>query len=302
VSLGAALAAQQQQPVFRSGVQTVAVYATVLDQYGEMVFNLKQDDFKVFDNGKLQKLTTFAGGLQPITAILLLDTSASMTLSLDLAKNAAEQFVIRMQPGDHARVGSFSDRIDIAPEFTGDRDELLRAIREDLHIGNPTMLWDAIDEAMTELASLGGRRVILLFTDGLDTHSRTTAIKILDRAKADELMVYVVQFRAAPRGQLLEFPPTTGRQQVVDPRRTPPPSVALQQLSTQTGGGYFFLGPNDEVNATFTRVMQELHYQYVLGFAPQRADGKLHDIRVVVNRPATAVRARRNYLAPAARQ
>jgi VWFA-related protein len=298
VSLGAALAAQQQQPVFRSGVEAVAVYATVLDQYGEMVFNLKQDDFKVFDNGRRQKLTTFVGGLQPITAILLLDTSASMTLSLDLARTAAEQFVIRMQPGDQARIGSFSDRIDIQPEFTGDRDELLRAIREDLHIGNPTMLWDAVDEAMTELSALGGRRVIMLFTDGLDTYSRKTNIKILERARADELMVYIVQFRAAPRGSLAEIPLSPGPRQVLDPRRMPPPSVALQQLSIQTGGGYFFLGQNDDVNATFTRVMQELHYQYVLGFAPQRADGKLHEITVVVDRPDTAVRARRTYLAP----
>lgn len=299
VGLGAALAAQQQ-PVFRSGVETVAVYATVLDQYGEMVFNLKQDDFKVFDNGKLQKLTVFVGGLQPITAILLIDTSASMTMSLDLARAAAEQFVIRMQPGDQARIGSFSDRIDLKHEFTGDRDELLRAIREDLHIGNPTLLWDAVDEAMTQLAPLGGRRVIMLFTDGLDTYSRKTAIKILERARADELMVYVVQFRAAPRGMLLEVPLSPGPRQVLtyDPRRMQPPSVALQQISNQTGGGYFFLAPNDDVNATFTRVAQELHYQYVLGFAPPKADGKLHEITVVADRPQTAVRARRTYLAP----
>src|SRR4029079_15713423 len=96
-----------------------------VDRYGEMVRDLDRDDFIVEDDGHRQDVSVFEKGQQPITAILLMDTSASMTLSLDLARAAAEQFVIRMQPGDRVRVGSFSDRIDINPPSLDDPYSLL---------------------------------------------------------------------------------------------------------------------------------------------------------------------------------
>jgi Ca-activated chloride channel family protein len=184
----------QQAPTFRGGTTTVAVYATALDRGNQAVIDLDRSDFEVFDDGRRQELTVFVKGLQPITAVVLVDTSASMAPTLDQARSAAEQFVIRMLPRDTARVGSFSDRVNISPAFTSDRDEP-RGLREDLHIGNPTMLWDAIDQTMTSLTPLGGRRVILVLTDGIDTMSTATAESVLERARADELMVYVVQFR-----------------------------------------------------------------------------------------------------------
>ena len=141
----------------------------------------------------------FVKGFQPITAMVLVDTSASMTLNLDLARTAAEQLVIRMMPGDQVRVGSLSDRLDLSKGFTGDRDELLRALREDLHIGNPTKLWDGVGETMTALAPLGGRRILVLMTDGVDTMSTVTADNIIERAREDELMIYIVQFRSTMR-------------------------------------------------------------------------------------------------------
>jgi len=291
---------QQQTPVFRTGTDTVAIYATVLDRYGEMVLNLTKDDFIVFDDEKEQELTVFVNGLQPITATLLLDASASMTLNLDLAKAAAEGFIIRMLPGDQARFGIFSDRVDLSERFTADRDELLATMREKFRIGNPTMLWDAVDQTMTELAPLGGRRVIMLLTDGIDTLSKARAIDILTRAKSDELMIYAVQFRSTARAILAEQPLSTtpGRTFSDDRTRNPPPTESLRRLATQTGGGHFVLGQYDDVNTTFTRVMQELHYQYVLGFTPQRFDGKVHNLTVRLRKQGTyTVRSRQNYMA-----
>ena len=107
----AALAFIPQQQVFRSGVTNVAVYATVTDRTGQLVRNLGRNDFQVLDDGRVQELTVFNNGQQPITAMLLVDTSASMAPTLALARQAAEQFVIRLMPGDQARIGSFSDRI-----------------------------------------------------------------------------------------------------------------------------------------------------------------------------------------------
>ena len=292
----------QQPPVFRGTTETVAVYATVIDRYGEMIRTLERDDFIVEDDGKRQELTVFVKGFQPITAMVLVDTSASMTLNLDLARTAAEQLVIRMMPGDQVRVGSLSDRLDLSKGFTSDRDELLRALREDLHIGNPTKLWEGVGETMTSLAPLGGRRILVLMTDGVDTMSTVTAESIIERAREDELMIYIVQFRSTVRAQLAEMPLSpTGGTSMSDPRRwTTPPTATLRRLATQTGGGHFQLNQYDDVNATFTQVMQELHYQYVLGFTPQRMDGKVHDLRVRIEKPDTdtEIRARRNYRAP----
>jgi Ca-activated chloride channel family protein len=306
---GAALAAAPQQPapqtppVFRGGTETVAIYVTVLNRAGEMILDLDRDDFTVFDEGRPQELSIFNKGLQPITAAVLVDTSASMTLNLDLAQNAAEQFVIRMLPGDQARVGSFSDRVDLSPAFTSDRDALLQALRTGLHIGNPTKLWDAVDETMTALGPLGGRRIIMLLTDGIDTASTTTVETVLTRSRSDELMVYAVQFRTTARAQAAEIPlsPTAGALFSGDDARRQRESIAtLPRLARQSGGGFFVLNQYDDINATFTQVMHELHYQYVLGFTPQRADGRIHDLTVRINRPNVTIRARQSYLAPKA--
>jgi Ca-activated chloride channel homolog len=293
--------APQQPPVFRGGTETVAIYATALDEYGEMVLDLDREDFIVEDDGRRQELTVFVKGLQPIRAAVLVDTSASMTLNLDLARTAAEQFVIRMLPGDQVRVGSFSDRLDLSQGFTEDRDELLRALREDLHIGNPTKLWDSVAETTAALAPLGGRRILLLMTDGIDTISAATEAEILSRAREDELMIYVVQFRSTQRAQLAEVPMSPGGSEAFsNPRRWTASSIqSLRRLAAQTGGGHFLLNEHDDVNSTFTRVMQELHHQYVLGFTPQKLDGGVHDLAVRVDAdPKLTIRARRSYRAP----
>jgi Ca-activated chloride channel family protein len=223
-----------------------------------------------------------------------------MTPLLHLARAAAEQFIIRLQPGDRARVGSFNDRTHLSSEFTGDRDKLLRTIRDDLSIGHTTVLWDAVDQTMTELAPLGGRRVILVLTDGFDTQSQKRSDDLLARAYAEELMVYAVQFRPRLRQPDIEIPLSQGLRAMLstDMRRERHPTESLRRLAMETGGGHFMLTERDDVNSTFTRVASELHQQYVLGFSLQKFDGKPHALDVLVSRPGLVVRARKNYLAP----
>jgi Ca-activated chloride channel family protein len=289
----------QQPPTFRVGAETVPIYTTVLDRYGEIVRSLKREDFDVYDNGQLQELTVFEAGLQPISAAIMVDTSASMTLNLRLALSAAEQFVIRLLPGDRARVGSFSDRVDFSAEFTSDRDRLLRGL-QDIHFGNPTKLWDAVDTTLSALAPLGGRRVVLLLTDGMDTASSAIPDAVLARSRANEVMVYVVQFRSNFQANLAEFSTAPSASQLFgddEARRARISPAYVARLARQTGGGHFVLGQYDDVNATFSQVMQELHFQYVLGFTPQVLDGRLHQIDIRVRRPNLTVRARTGYLA-----
>ena len=297
-ALALAALPQQQTPVFKAGVSTVAVYATVADRTGQLVRDLTKDDFEVLDDGRVQDLTVFSSALQPVTAVLLVDTSASMTLTLDLARQAAEQFIIRMMPGDQARVGNFSDRINLGRPFSGDRDLLLRAFRDELRIGNPTRLWDAIDETMTALADVGGRRVVVLFTDGEDTASTADGRQVLERAKTEELMIYAVQIRSRARPRL-EYEILGAKTHMTPPKRgDPTPTQILRGLATQTGGLHFFLAQNDDVNATFTQVATELHQQYLLGFTPQVVDGRVHNLQVRVKHPRLTVRARKFYQSP----
>jgi Ca-activated chloride channel family protein len=278
-------APQPQESKFKSGTQTVPLYVTVTDAMRRLVPDLTRDDFEIYDSGRPQPLTIFDNEPRPITAVVMLDTSGSMTLHLDLVKAAAEQFFIRLLPDDMARVGCFNDKIEFFPErgFTGDRDELVRATREDLDFGYPTRLYDAIDQSLDKLEAVDGRRVVVVFTDGEDTASKVGSGEVMDRARALEVMIYAIG---------LESDFFNGAQRV----RTRP-DRGLKKLAEDTGGGFFELKKTDELGATFTRVAQELHSQYVIGFSPEKLDGKVHKLEVRVKKPGMSPRARRSYLA-----
>jgi Ca-activated chloride channel homolog len=273
----------QGQPTFRAGTDLVPVYVTVTDQQKRLVPDLLKEDFEVLDNGKPATIELFDTEVKPITAVVMLDTSASMTAHLDLLRAAAEQFLIRLLPEDQARVGAFNDKIQFASDFTSDRDELIASLR-DLGFGNPTRLYDAVDASLDALQGIQGRRVILVFTDGEDTFSRTGSGRVLDRARNEEVMIYSIG---------LESVFFNGQRQV----RTRPDRI-LRRLAEETGGGYFELKKTDELGPTFTRVAQELRSQYWLGFSPA-TDGKLRRLEVVVKKPGMTARARKGYQAPA---
>ena len=271
-----------QQPTFRTGTRTVALYATVIDAQKRLVPDLTQDDFQIFDNEKPQSLDLFVNEVQPITVVVMLDTSASMTGNLKLLAQAAEQFLMRMLPKDKGLVGAFNDKIEFFPAtFTSDRDKLIRSLG-DLDFGNPTRLYDAIAASMDRLHKIDGRRVVLVFTDGDDTGSRADGGSVLEQARREEVMIYAVGLRS-------DY--FNGSRQV----RSKPDS-GLKRLAEETGGGYFELDNTSDLAPTFTRVAQELHSQYVLGFTPAMLDGKVHRVTVKA-KPGMTVRARRSYIA-----
>jgi Ca-activated chloride channel homolog len=276
------LAQQEQQPIFKSSVRTVPVYATVIDASGRLVPSLEQTDFAVIDNGKPADIALFSNESQPFTAVVMLDTSASMTANLKLLNRAAEQFLLRLLPVDKAQVGAFNDKIQLSGTFTNDRDELIGALN-DLYFGNPTRLNDAIATSLDTLQGIEGRRVVLVFTDGEDTSSRIGFKTVLERARDEEVMVYSIG---------LESEYFNGMR-VVRSR----PSRDLRKISDETGGGYFELSKTADLAPTFTRVAQELRSQYLIGFAPVSLDGKVHKLEVKVNKPGMTVRARKSYLA-----
>src|SRR5918993_129691 len=108
-----------QQPPFRSGTRTVAVYATVAENNGRLVPDLTRDDFEIREDGKVRPLTLFASEVQPITVVIMLDKSGSMRTGYALVRAGAEAFVRRLMAGDKARIGTFSSKVVMGPgEFT----------------------------------------------------------------------------------------------------------------------------------------------------------------------------------------
>ena len=287
--LGAAVAAvlsipliAQQPPTFKGGTQVVSIFATVQDAQKRLVPDLTQDAFSVFDNEKPQPLVYFDNSIHPINVVVMLDTSGSMTLTIDLLKQAAEQFLLRLLPDDKARVGAFNDKIQFNARWSSDRDQLITDAKN-LDYGNGTRLWDAVGASLDELKGIDGRKVILVFTDGDDTESKMRLGQVLDRARAEEVMIYAIG---------LESRYFDGQRQV----RTRPDS-GLRKIADETGGGYFELTKASELAPTFTKVAQELHSQYVFGFTPTTLDNKVHKLVVKMKQPGMTAQARRSYLA-----
>jgi Ca-activated chloride channel family protein len=285
VATSAALLAQQPQgPTFKAGTQVVSLFVTVADAQKRLVPDLTQEDFDVFDNEKPQAITYFDNSVHPITVVVMLDTSGSMTLTIDLLKRAAEQFLMRLLPEDKAKVGAFNDKVQVSARYTNNRDQLISEVK-DLDYGNGTRLWDAVALSLDELKGVEGRRVILVFTDGDDTSSKVGLGNVIDRARTEEVMVYAIG---------LESEYFNGQRQVRSR-----PDGGLRKIADETGGGYFELKKTSELAPTFTKVAAELHSQYVLGFAPTLLDNRVHKLMVKVKPTGLTARARRSYLAAA---
>ncbi len=289
--------AGQPPPQFRAGTRTVPVYASVTDETGRFVLDLGKNDFEVRDNGKVQEITQFTTDIQPITAVVLLDASASMLSVLNAGIAAVNDFVVRMLPGDRARIGSFAERIDILPEFTGDRDALLDLFTNEFNIvvGRRTRLWDAIDGAVAALQGVEGRRVVVVISDGVDTWSEARFSDVLGHVRRSDVVFYGIEMRNPEReGQAVEL---SNGPDGSSPGRPSLPRNGFDLLAQETGGGHLSIDAYDRVHASFTGAMLELHSQYVIGFTPQVLDGQVHTIDVRMKRPGLKARARKSYVA-----
>jgi Ca-activated chloride channel homolog len=290
--------ASPQQPVFKSGARNVAVYATVTDGQGRLVPDLSQEDFEVRDSGKPQPITVFSNAIQPISVVMMLDRSGSMRGNFGIVQAAGEAFVRALRPDDKARIGSFAERIQIDPEhFTSDRQELLRILRTKLQEQGPTPLWNSVDASIASLKAQEGRRVVLVFTDGADDPgnfklNNLSFMDIMLRAQRSDVMVYAIGLESRGRpaiGGAGGFGGGFGGNNRPDP--------GLQAIAAETGGGYFELRRADDLAATFARVAEELHRQYLIGFEPLKLDDKMHKLEVRVKKPGMKVRARKEYQA-----
>jgi Ca-activated chloride channel family protein len=300
-----------QGTVYRSRSDLVSLFATVTTADDTLVADLPKDAFQVYDNGHRQPITVFSREVQPISVVVLLDRSGSMVGDADLVSEAAATFVKRLLPADRARIGHFSNEIVLAPEdFTSDQAELLRVLGGALQPAASSPIWTAADRAVTALLHEGGRRVILLLTDGHDNPMRgevhTDVRDVIYRAEYDEIMMYTIGVSDTDwqvtggglGGTGLGRPPwASGGTHFTS--KTEPPDPSLKKLADESGGRYFYLDQEQDLASLFARIANELHHQYWLGFVPAKLDGDVHKLMVKVTRPGLTVRARRSYVADA---
>jgi Ca-activated chloride channel family protein len=294
---------QPQQPTFRSTGRVVPVYTTVTDDSGQLVLDLTQEDFEIRDNGKPVEITQFSMKLAPMTGTILIDGSQSIVRDFDLLIGAADAFIVRMMPGDRVRIGSFADDVRLGPAPTDDRDELIRFLRNpfSLRMGIRTRLWDAIDLAIESLPPAESRRVVLVLTDGQDTFSVKRQPDVISRAMRNDVMVYAIRVPPStfePKDQD-DANRAKLRAAYIGTDKIPPrPSDGLlNEVVSDTGGGFFEIDQLSELNSIATQIALELHSQYVLGFTPEKLDNKVHKIEVRVKKHGFNARARRSYLA-----
>jgi len=300
VLLSAAAVSVAQQPTFRSGARTVAVYATVAEKDGRLITDLARDAFEIKDDGKPQPITVFSNEVQPISVVMMLDHSSSMRGNVGLVEQAAEAFIRNLGPRDAARIGTFAERIVMQPEgFTSEQGTLLRILRSGQPVIGPTPLWNALDLAVEALRGREGRKVVLVFSDGGDAPmnlsvNNRSIMDVMRDAQREDVMVYAIGLQSTV---LLGPHPRGGMGSMGGSMTSVRPDPGLARIAEDTGGGYFELNRSENLAVTFAAVADELHRQYALGFEPPKLDDRMHKLDVRVNRKGLNVRARKEYFA-----
>jgi Ca-activated chloride channel family protein len=279
-----------QQVTFKASSDLVAVYATVRDGSGNLVKGLTRDDFEVRENGKVREVTLFSNDVQPITLAMLVDRSGSLASRAGDVTTAALGLFDALLPGDRVSLGSLT--WDCVP-LTDDLDRLRQAVAGPAYVDWGSPIWESIDRAFAAMANEPGRRAILIFSDGLNTElpamnippsssnpcrpaqsaARTSVKEVAARAEQNGVMVYAVGVEVF------------GRREDGD----------LRTLARNTGGELFRMKDGESLTPVFTRIAEELHSQYLLGFVPTVTDGTSARIEVRAKRRGLEVRARRSF-------
>jgi Ca-activated chloride channel homolog len=267
-ALSAGVAAQ-----FTSGVNLVEVYATVTDPQGQSITGLTAADFRVSEDGVPQPITTFVAGEFPLSIVIVVDRSFSMSgEKLNLARQAARLFVTALRPDDEVMVLAAGSEIETITPPIPARDAAATAW-DAIQPWGTTPLYDVIVKSLDMPYTKTRRRALLAISDGFDRYSDTTAADVIDRARRSDVLVYPV---AIGKGR--------------------PPVLA--ELASVTGGHSFNVDDPKKLESTLSTIARELRSQYLLGYAPARtpaSGSEWRSIEVQVTRPGVRVRARDGY-------
>jgi len=287
----------------------VTIPVAVYERSGVYVSGLRRNDFKIFEDGKEQEIAYFGTIEQPLSVILLIDTSPSTSLKIQDIQNAAMNFVDHLKPTDKVMVIEFNWGVNVRCDFTSDRTQIERGIRK-TGFGNGTALYRAVETALQKkFANVDGRKAIVLFTDGVDTVSGSNGYeKTLAMAEEADAAIFSVYFntyldqKGIGTGGVMSTTPSLGLPQGGGGASSEDylhGRTYLQELGRITGGQMFRAeSTTGGLNAAFEGLAEELSNQYSIGYYPNDAGspGERKHIKVRVNRPNVAIRARDNYI------
>ncbi len=271
----------------------VVLHVTVADERGEFVSDLKQGNFRVFEQSIEQKLSFFSRDDIPVTMGLVIDNSGSMREKRDQVNAAAMTFVRTSNPQDEAFVVNFNDEyyLDTDGDFTSDQANLHDALAR-IDTRGSTALYDAVIGSLAHLKKgHKDKRVLLLVTDGEDTASEKTFEDSIKAAEESNATIYAI-------GVYSEDDLEHDKKMV---RRS---KKVLSQLAEATGGQAYFPDKLDQVTPICEQVAREIRNQYTIGYYPENTnrDGTFRPVQVKVippnGRGKLSVRTRTGYYAP----
>lgn len=287
--------------VLRVETDLITVPVSVYERSGVYVSGLKQEDFKIFEDGKEQKIEYFGTADKPFTVVLLLDTSPSAEYKIEEIQAASRAFIDELGPDDKVIVIEFDGNVHVLTEATNDRQRLYKAILK-ADFGSGTSLYEAVKFSLKKrLEKIPGRKAIVLFTDGVDTTSRkATYDSTLDLAEESDTLIFPIYYntfaqnQARTRGSIGIFSPVgTSAEEYAVGRKY------LVELAAYTGGRVFTPeAVPGGLAAAFRGIAIELRQQYNIGYIPtdRGTPGQQKRIKVRVDRPNLAVRARDSYI------
>jgi VWFA-related protein len=306
LSFSSALA--QQEPadeVLRFETNLISVPVIVSDRSGHYVPGLQLQNFTLFDNNVEQKITFFDAAEEPLNVVLLLDTSRSTRGVLADIKSAARDFLRALRPKDRAIIVGFDKEVRQLSPLTSDQKVLAAAVnRANVSQFFGTLLNDAVWQASKNiLQPINGRKAIILLTDGEDGGSQLDTKELLAFESEGDAMIYPIYYEAflhiGGSGLLPRLRGIFGRSEQKTPLQKERAAAAVTFLAklSEVSGGRFFSSNATNLKEAFDLIARELRYQYRLGFYPAETarDGNLRTLRVRVDRPNLAVRARRQY-------
>jgi Ca-activated chloride channel family protein len=272
-----------EEEVVRVNTNLVVLNVTVTDSAGRYVHKLSRGDFKIFEDGREQRIGLFSVEETPFAAAILLDTSGSMERRLTLARAAAIRFLEGLREEDVAAVYHFDSKVAQLQDFTPGRD--LPPVAYDLGSKGMTSLNDAVLLAAKDIAKRPERRrAIIVLSDGMDTKSAASADKALNAALEANATVYTVDMT----DPLLNFS---------DKMRA---AGTLKNFAAKSGGRYVSKPGGQALDDAFKDILEELSNQYTLGYRPENTarDGRWRDIQLKLARPELNARTRDGYRAP----
>ena len=266
------LLAQEPETTIKVDVKLVNVFVTVTDGRGAPVANLLKENFVLKEDGKEQKIAIFSReSALPLSIVLAVDTSLSTRKDLPLELISARKFAHTIvRPQDGLAVYKFSEVVDQMVPFTSDLKKIDAGIDRP-HNGAATALYDAVFLGSRALNRRQGRRVMVVITDGGDTMSQVNYKEALRMAQEAEAIIYsiiIVPIEA-------------------DAGRDTGGEHALVQISSDTGGKYFYATSLPQLDSAFQKISDELRTQYLLAYYPsERYSGsEFRQLRVDLTNP-----------------